>query len=242
VRLLESGMYRELQASAVRRGDLLLLFKEPARLGRYVACIVLGLPIWYVIGLLVTFSPEICKELGVTGPVSAGSAILWSYFGLVFGDIGAGFLSQGMRSRRKVVFGFITATLVLIVAFISARNAAPSTIYLLCFALGCAAGYWALFVTIAAEQFGTNLRATVTTTVPNFVRGSVVLVTIVFQSLKSDLGVARSALYVGLGCVALAYLAVWRLRESFGRDLDFVEGDAGQERPLPRRQPLASGK
>jgi MFS family permease len=225
VRMLESGMYRELQTQTVRRGDFALLFQSPARLLRYVACIVLGLPIWYVIGLLVTFSPEICAELGVTGPVSAGTGILWCYFGLVFGDIGSGFLSQLLQSRKKVVFAFITATLALVLVFVSARGVSPTTVYLLCFALGCAVGYWALFVTIAAEQFGTNLRATVTTTTPNFVRGSVVLVTIMFQTMKADLGLARSALYVGLGCIAAAYAALWRLQESFGRDLDFVEAD-----------------
>lgn len=227
MRLLESGMFDAVRkANVAKRGDFFMLFSSGERLTKYLSCILIGVPIWFVIAILVSLSPEICKELGVTGPVSAGSGILWCYFGLVFGDIGSGLISQKMKSRKKVVFAFITATLMGIVGYLNARNVSPEVIYLLCFLLGCAVGYWALFVTIAAEQFGTNVRATVTTTAPNFVRGSVVLVTMLFQALKGNNGLVMSALWVGLGCVAIAYLALWRLGETFGKDLNYVEGAA----------------
>ncbi len=224
VRMLESGMFATMKTHAsVKRGDFLMLLTSRKRLSKYLSCILIGIPIWFVIGILVTFSPEIAKELGATGPVSAGSGILFCYMGLVVGDIGSGVLSQKLKSRRIVVFGSILATLGLIVLFLFSRGRSPDYYYFLSFALGCAVGYWALFVTIAAEQFGTNLRATVTTTAPNFVRGSVVLVTMLFQQMKGSHGLVSSALYIGIGCVVVSLIALWRLKESFGRDLDFVE-------------------
>jgi MFS family permease len=224
VRLLESGLYAKLDARAARRGDLLLLLAEPRRLVRYLRCILIGMPTWYVVGILITFSPEICRELGATGPVSAGTGILCNYAGLVFGDLGSGALSQVLKSRHQVVALFAAGTAVLAAVFVLTGGMSPTFYYGLSFALGLFAGYWALFVTIAAEQFGTNLRATVATTAPNFVRGSVVLLTMLLQLLKTELGLARSALAVGAGCFAVTFLALWHLPESFGKDLDFVEG------------------
>lgn len=224
VKLFESGLYAKTkEAASVRRGDFLMLLTDRKRLGRYVCCILIGLPIWFVIGILVTFSPEITKALGATEPVSAGSGILFSYLGLVVGDLASGVLSQFVKSRKKIVGAFIALTLAAIVAFLSSTGKSASYYYFLCFLAGIASGYWALFATVAAEQFGTNLRATVAITAPNFVRGSVVLVTMLLQAMKGEWGLIPSVLYCGLGCVAVSALALWPLDETFGRDLDFLE-------------------
>lgn len=231
VRLYESGMYAAVKKdTSVKKGDFFMLFTSWKRLGKYLSCILIGMPIWFVIGILVTFSREICQELGATGPVNPANSILFSYLGLVVGDIGSGVISQKLQSRKKVIFGFILGVLGFLFAYVFARGMSPEFYYFMCFLLGTAAGYWALFVTVGAEQFGTNLRATVATTVPNFVRGSVVLVTILFKYLKDTHGFAMTSLYVGLGCIAIALVALWRLEESFHKDLDYLELDSAGTR------------
>ncbi len=209
--------------ASVVRGDLMILLRSPARMARYIKCILIGLPIWFVIGILVTFSREICADLGATGPVSPGFAIMFAYGGLVIGDISSGLVSQWLQSRKRAVGGFLAATVLFVILYLSSRNQAPSYYYGVCLLLGTAVGYWAMFVTIAAEQFGTNLRATVTTTVPNFVRGAVVLITSSFKFLSDDYGRIVAAGMVGAVCCGLAAIALWRLEESFHRDLDFLE-------------------
>jgi MFS transporter, putative metabolite:H+ symporter len=223
VKMFESGMYHSMKSQDIRKGDFFLLFKTTQRFFRYLCCIAIGLPIWFVIGILVTFSPEICAALGATGTVSAGTGILVSYAGLVVGDIGSGLVSQYLRSRRITVLVFIAATAALVALFLFSKGQSPNYYYFLCFLLGTAAGYWALFVTIAAEQFGTNLRATVATTAPNFVRGAVVPLTLSVQAFKGDFGLVESALAVGLLTIFLALIALHFLQESFGRDLEFFE-------------------
>lgn len=224
VKLLESGMFDQMRVeSRIRRGDIMMLFNNIERFGRYVDCILIGLPIWFVIGILVTFSPEICKELGVTGTISAGDAIFWTYAGLVIGDIASGLLSQWLKSRKTTLWIFQIASAILILIYLFSRGMTPDYYYLLCFLLGCSVGYWAIFVTVAAEQFGTNLRATVTTTVPNFVRGSVVVISTAFTIFKDKVGTIQSALTVGMICVVIGMFALKRIKESFGRDLNWME-------------------
>jgi hypothetical protein len=179
--------------------------------------------LWFVIGIIVTFSPEICRELGATGPVSAGDGIFWAYAGLVVGDIASGVISQWLKSRKATLWIFQIASAALIALFLFSKGKDPAYYYALCFALGCSVGYWAIFVTVAAEQFGTNLRATVTTTVPNFVRGSVVVITTGFTLLKAEVGTIQSALTVGMVCVVVGLFALKRIKESFGRDLNWLE-------------------
>jgi MFS transporter, putative metabolite:H+ symporter len=223
VSIFESGMYKTAKSQKIRRGDFALLFNSRERAIKYVSCILIGIPIWFVIGILVTFSPEISRELGVTGPVSAGSGILYTYVGLIFGDLASGVLSQLIRSRRKVVFTFLIITGFFIVVYFSATGLSPEMFYALCVLLGFGTGYWAVFVTIASEQFGTNLRATVTTTAPNFVRGAVVPLTLAFQALKQNLSLTDSATIVGAVAMSLAFIALTQLKETFGKDLDYVE-------------------
>lgn len=224
VKMLESGMFSQMRdESDISRGDITMLFTNLERFGRYMDCILIGIPLWFVIGILVTFSPEICKELGATGTVSAGDGIFWAYAGLVVGDIGSGLVSQWLKSRKLTLWIFQLASAALIVIFLSSKGMHPNYYYALCFALGCSVGYWAIFVTVAAEQFGTNLRATVATTVPNFVRGSVVVVTTAFTTLQSHVGIVQSALAVGAVSVLIGFFALRRLKESFGKDLNWLE-------------------
>ncbi|HEX2962747.1 MAG TPA: MFS transporter, partial [Ignavibacteriales bacterium] len=182
IKMFESGMYSSIKAMNVRKGDFLSLFTSRKRLFKYLQCILIGLPTWFVVGVLITFSPEFGRKLGITGPISAGSAIMFTYLGLVLGDILSGFGSQIIKSRKKVVYTFLAMTTVLVVVYLYSYGASPTYFYALCLLIGISIGYWAVFVTIASEQFGTNLRATVTTTVPNFVRGSTVPITLSFTA------------------------------------------------------------
>ncbi|MCC6277905.1 MAG: MFS transporter [Oligoflexia bacterium] len=220
----ESGMFDSLKKKHhVKRGDLLQLVFSKERFFRYMNCILVGLPIWFSIGILVTFSPEFGKAYGIQDPVSAGSSVMFTYIGLVLGDLSSGLFSQVVKSRRKILGIFIWLTLICIVLYLFGGWSKPSHLYWMCLPLGFAVGYWAVFVTNAAEQFGTNLRATVTTTVPNFVRGAVVPITWAFEAFKHQFGLIYGALAVGLICIALALWALGHLKESFGSNLDFVE-------------------
>ena len=224
VRMRESSMFHEVRQGDIRRGDFLCLFTNLERFGRYLRCILIGLPTWCVVAILVTLSPEFALRLGVTGHVTAGTAVLWCYAGITLGSFASGFLSQIWGSRRKVVALFIGITALGVVAYLRQRGIPPLSFYALCGALGLATGYWAVFVTVAAEQFGTNLRATVATTVPNFVRGTVPLITGSFIWLNAHgSNYIRSAWIVCLAGVGVAIIALAGLRETHGRDLDFVE-------------------
>lgn len=224
VGVAESGMFQRMSAQAgVRRGNFLGLFTDRDQLGRYVSCILIGTPPWYFVGILITLCPEFAKALGVTGTVTAGRGILWAYLGVTLGDFLTGTLSQLWRSRRKVVLlGFI-AILAGLAAYFQCRGVSSSVFYGVIFWIGVGTGYWAVFVTIAAEQFGTNLRATVATTVPNFARGALIPISLYFQALKTSIGLLPAGLVTGLTCVALASVALWRLRETYGIDLDYNE-------------------
>ena len=223
VGIRESFMFAKTHETTVARGDFLSLFTDWNRLGRYVRCILIGLPTWYVVGILITFSPEFAPVLKVKGPVHAGTAVAFCYTGITLGSVLSGFLSQAWHTRKKVVGWFVAGALAGVAIYLTARGMTPGEFYLLAGYLGLATGYWAVFVTVAAEQFGTNLRATVATTVPNFVRGAVPLITGSFLFLRHTLGLVGSAWAVGAVCFLLAFGALWGLPETHGRDLDFVE-------------------
>jgi len=223
VGLAESGMFKNLKNDGVSRGNIFMLFNDAKRFKKYLSCILIGIPLWFVVGVLVTFSPEFGKELNATEPLSAGTGIMYCYIGIAIGDIVAGFLSQIWRSRKKVMLLFLLLTGVSIVVYLNAEGMNSQQFIWLVLFLGFASGYWATFVTIASEQFGTNLRATVTTTVPNFVRGSLVLATLSFTALKGSLGIINSALVVGFVSLAIALFALYQLKETFGKDLDYLE-------------------
>lgn len=229
----ESGLFQEVRGRAVRKGDLRLLFNDRSRFLRYISCILIGVPVWYVIGVLVSLSQDVfVPELGIdTSALDAeglkrinGEAIKYAYIGLSVGDLLSGLLSQLLRSRRKVILLYLTANLVLTLVFLFGMRGSTIAAYnWMCLALGTATGYWVIFVTVAGEQFGTNIRSTVATTTPNFVRGAVLPVTNAFKYLALPLGNVTGALVVGLVCIGAAFWATFRVRETFHTDMDFVE-------------------
>lgn len=225
----ESTMFAKVKESAVRKGAFFSLFATRERAIRYVCCVLVGLPVWYVIGILIKFAPAFGKATGVLGAVSTGDAIMYSYIGLSVGDLLSGAASQWWRSRRKVVVAYLIGTALLTLGYVFISGLTVPAFYFLCFLLGAATGYWALFVSIAAEQFGTNIRATVTTTVPNFVRGAVIPITLGYKAIEPGNGPVAAALIIGGICVTLAMISIITLRETFGRDLEYIE----EEGPAP---------
>lgn len=221
--VFESGVFKAVKEKHVSRGNFFMLFTSRKRCIKYLRCIMIGLPIWFVIGILITFSPEFGKAIGITQPIEAGKAVMFSYIGLSLGDMTSGLLSQFLKSRRKVVIIFILLTTAATAFYLVQPWHSAAIFYSLCGLLGFAIGYWALFVTIAAEQFGTNLRATVATTVPNFVRGSVNLFTPLFLWGAKETNVISSAGMVACLAISLALLAVWKMEETFFKDLDYTE-------------------
>jgi MFS family permease len=224
IRIAESDIFRGIETKDVQRGNFILLFKDAKRFWRYFKTILIGAPTWYLIGILVTFSPEFAKAMGVQGEVDPGWAVMCAYLGLVVGDVCSGLLSQIIGSRRKVVILFHSMSALTVAAFFTVpAGRTPFEVYACCAAIGFAGGYWAIFVTVGAEQFGTNLRATAATTVPNFVRGMLVPISQVFRVLEKPLGLLPAAMVVGGVCIGVALIAAVLLDETFGRDLDFVE-------------------
>ncbi|REJ84882.1 MAG: MFS transporter [Bacteroidetes bacterium] len=224
---IESGMYTRLETSSHKRGDFSILFKSRKLFWRYVSCIIIGLPIWYIVGILIALCVGLTKEMGIIGAVT-GTAIMYTYIGLSVGDLMSGLISQLFKSRKKVVIGYLIASSLLIYLFLFPFTTSLTFFYFMCFLLGTAAGYWALFVTIASEQFGTNIRSTVTNTVPNFVRGSVVPVTLLYKQLEPVFlasGTAKiySASVVGIICLILAFIGIFSIKDSFSRDLNYIE-------------------
>lgn len=219
----ESGLFAELQRKPVARGSLSLLITSRARMIRYLLCVLTGVPIWTVVGVIVTFAPEIAEGQGVVGSVTAAKAVLYCYIGLCAGDLASGLFSQYLRSRKLVLYIFMTLTWISSAIVLTVGGISASTYHLLFLPLGFAIGYWAIFVTIAAEQFGTNLRATVATSVPNFVRGAAVPMTSLFHLLLPSLGVIGSAGTAVSLSLVLALISAGLLKESFSYDLDFIE-------------------
>lgn len=224
ISVFESGIFLKVKEQEVERGNFFQLFNQWERFKKFTGCILIGLPIWFVIGILITFSPEFAKAMDITGVV-AGDAVMFSYIGLAAGDLTSGFISQALRSRKKTVFGFILLTLFFIITYLYWPYKSSSGFYTGCFFLGFGVGYWALFVTIAAEQFGTNLRSTVATTVPNFIRGSVVPLIFIFGYLRESLNILQAALIVGIFTIIVAFWALRLIDETFSRDLNYVEKD-----------------
>nr|WP_315161728.1 MFS transporter [uncultured Flavobacterium sp.] len=230
ISISESGMFKKVQESDEKKGDFISLFTDKKRFSKYIQCVLIGIPLWFLVGVLITFSPEFAKALGVQGfeTIAAGKAIAWCYGGLVFGDIASGLLSQWLKSRKKVMYLFLTFNLIMVFMFLNAFGISASTFYLLCFIMGFSVGYWVLFVTIAAEQFGTNIRATVTTTVPNFVRGSLPLIIIIYGFFRDTVfegDILKSAMIVGTLLSVISILALWKLKETFHTDLNYSENE-----------------
>lgn len=220
----ESGMYKGLQESDVKRGDFMMLVNNPKRLIKYLACICIGLPVWYVVGILINLGEHFAAMKVIDGDaIVTGKCVLYAYLGLSVGDLLSGILSQVMKSRRKVVIIYLAFISVTVLYYIFTPRMTTTHFYMVCLLLGASTGFWALFVTIASEQFGTNLRSTVTNTVPNFVRGAVVIITISFTSLKTSIGINQAALVVGAVCIGLSLISVLYVKETFSQDLNYFE-------------------
>ncbi len=220
----ESGMYQKVKEDAsVKKGRLLTLVSSKDNLLKYLSCIAIGLPVWFVIGVLINLSNRFGEAQGLE--VNVADSVMYGYLGLSVGDLLSGLLSQWLRSRKKVVLGYLIVTFILTCVYVFNTNTDLTYFKFMCFMLGAATGYWALFVTIASEQFGTNIRSTVTNTVPNFVRGAVVPITLGFKALLPILGMMYAALTVGGICVALAIAGVLYVKETFSKDLNYYELD-----------------
>lgn len=225
VRVFESGIFIKLKEKNVKRGDVLKLFNNKTRLLKYVNSILIGVPIWFVVGILLTFSPEFGQALGLDKPVEAGKAVMFAFAAQVLGNIVSGFLSQYLQNRKKVILLFILLSLLLVVVYLMVPFRSTTLFYALCACLGFCSGYWTIFITVAAELFGSDLRATVATTVPNFVRGAVIPLTMLFAMAKNYIGIIYGALVIGLVTYAVALIALIYLEETFKKDINYVEED-----------------
>jgi MFS family permease len=224
---LESNYFKAMsEDKGIQKGNLKLIFFQRENLIKYVHCVAIGIPIWYVIGLLIMNSKDnFGPWLGVYH-ISNGVAVMYAYIGLSVGDLVSGFLSQLLKSRKKVVQLYLGFTLVCVISFLllHAYNITENTYYFMCFLLGAGTGYWAIFVTIAAEQFGTNIRSTAANTIPNLVRGSVNIVVLFFGLLVSaGINDGVSAMIVGIAFIALAFYSISKLKETFGKDLNYFD-------------------
>lgn len=224
VGVFESGLYKASKQVGHKMGSLSLLFSKRSRVFTYIKCILIGLPIWYTIGILITLSPELGRELGIQGTIKPALSIMFCYTGVTLGDLTSGIMSQLLKSRKKVLQLFVAATLLMVIGYFYMDGATVEQFYILFVILGFAAGYWAVLITTASEQFGTNIRATVTTSVPNFIRAALVPITIVYSMLQG-LGIHKlnSAMYTGIACCVIAFIAASMLKESFHKELDYHE-------------------
>lgn len=223
VSVYESGMYKSIQDKNVSKGNILMLFSNKERFYKFAKCILIGLPTWFVMGVLVTFSDKFAEVQGIKEIINPAQSIMYAYIGLVAGDLLSGYLSQLLRSRKKVVIMFLILNCVFISVYLFLNHFSVTYFYFICGMLGFSNGYWAVFVTNSSEQFGTNLRSTVTTAVPNIIRGSTIPITLSFQFISGYTGIIYGALIIAVICLAIAILAAFKTRETFAKDLDYVE-------------------
>lgn len=222
--VFESGLYQQAKDSNIRMGSLSMIFGNADRRSRFIYCILVGLPIWYVIGILITLSPELGKLLHIQGDIIPANSIMYCYAGVTLGDLASGVLSQLMKSRKRVLVLFVAATLLCVILYFFLKGVQVQTFYIFFSILGFAAGYWAVLITSASEQFGTNIRATVTTSVPNFIRAALVPISIMYTGMQ-QFGADKltSAMITGILCCTVALWAASRLQETYQKDLDFHE-------------------
>lgn len=224
VSVFESGMFKNAQQNSVEKGNFFMFFTNAKRLKKYILSILIGLPTWYIIGILVTFSKEYGETLQLSTAIDAGKAVMCAYVGISIGDIVIGLVSQVLKSRKKALFIFYGLTILAIgLYFAQPTGGSDTNMYLICLFLGFASGFWAIFVTMGAEQFGTNLRATAATTIPNMVRGSLPLITLLFKGLQPSYSMLQSGIITGSLVIAITLVAAYLTEETFGKDLDFYE-------------------
>jgi MFS family permease len=223
VGIFESGMFKNASTVGVAKGKFSMIFAKKERFLRYIYCLCIGLPLWYVVGILITQAPEFGKALGATGTLSAGKGIMLAYIGLSIGEVIAGFIAQMTKSRRLAILIFHLTSVVVVFIYLSSKGITPESFSYLAFFMGLSVGYWASFVTVASEQFGTNLRATVTTTAPNFVRGALIPTTLLFEFFVHRYNIITAAYIMMILVTVIALFALSQLKESFNKDLNYVE-------------------
>ncbi len=220
----ESGMFEKTKNNTyVERGNFLKLFSNKETFLKYLNSILIGIPIWYIVSIMVIQSPEMAKILKIQGEINGGAAVTYHYIGIAIGSLLIGILSELLKSRKKAVLYSISFLLLFFTIFFFKTGLNTSAFYGILFLLGIGAGYWTVFITMAAEQFGTNIRATVTTTVPNFVRGATVPITSSVLFLSHQFGLLKAGIIVGIICFILAIIALSLIKETYNKDLDFVE-------------------
>lgn len=219
----ESAMFAHIKTTAVERGNFLRLFTQSHTRAKYIRVILLGIPVWYAVGILLTFCPELGAALGLSPAPETGPAFLIFYIGITLGDVFSGLWSQYIHSRKKALWLFLALNALAVMLYFVVSSKSHTVFYATCGVLGFSAGYWAVFITATSELFGTNLRATATTTVPNFVRGAIIPITAIFQLGNHYVGPGPSAAGLGVAVIALAVWAVSGLEETFGKDLNYLE-------------------
>jgi len=208
----------------VSRGNFFMLFTSWVRFKKYITAILIALPNWYVIGVLITFCNDFGKDMKVSGTIDPGLGIMVAYAAISVGDVMIGFISQWFRSRKKALWLFHIITLIGVIAYFNLQGATSTALYWVCVVLGLGTGFWAMFVTMAAEQFGTNIRATVATTVPNMARGSLaVVVSPIFKALVPSVGHFKAGWLTGVIVLAIAFVSLAITPETFGKDLNYIE-------------------
>ena len=226
ISVAESGMFQQTKMQDVQRGNFLMFFNNSKRFKKYILAILIGLPTWYVIGILVNYSNRFAKEFYADNHIESGRAIMYAYVGIAFGDILIGLLSQYFKSRKKALFSFYTLCIASLILFFSGFITNDNRLYLACGLLGFSTGFWAIFVTMGAEQFGTNLRATAATTIPNMVRGSLPLINLLFLDLfQKNWGftLTKSGIITGIIVMSITLVAAYFTEETFSKDLNYVE-------------------
>jgi MFS family permease len=231
VGVLESGMFEDLKTSTIRRGNFLTLFKKRSTAVQYLSVIMIAVPVWYVMGILITFAPEIFVSMGVTHfKPDAGKSIMYAYLGITAGDLASGLLSLYLKSRKKALAAFMIMTFASIILYFKTAVISEYHYYVVVTIIGFATGYWAVFMSTAAELFGTNIRATATTTAPNFVRGSVIFLSLLFRYFEKEVfagagtgSAQKAAVAVGIVVASLSLIAWLNLKETYHKDLNYTE-------------------
>lgn len=226
ISVAESGMFHQAKQKGVSRGNLLMFFNNAQRFRKYVLAILIGLPTWYVIGILVNLSNRFAGKLYGDNYIDSGRSIMFAYVGIATGDILIGFVSQYFKSRKKAMYVFYAMSILMVTLFYSPLNNTDQTMYLICGLLGFSTGFWAIFVTMGAEQFGTNLRATAATTIPNMVRGALPLMNLMFVNLFQNTwnwSLIQSGIITGIIVILIGLVSIYFTQETFHKDLDYVE-------------------
>ena len=226
ISVAESGMFNEVKQQGGSRGNLLSIFTNAKRFKKYLLAILIGLPTWFVIGILVNYSNRFATAFYGANKIESGRAIMYAYAAIAIGDITVGLISQYFKSRKKALYLFYFFTIVSGILFFSGSIKTDSMMYIVCALLGFSTGFWAIFVTMGAEQFGTNLRATAATTIPNMVRGALPLINILFLDIfQKSWGwdITKSGIITGIIVMSITLVAAYFTEETFGKDLNYVE-------------------